>query len=54
MRTRTAVAQARTQTAIRMITAATLGLGHPAHVIDHAYLTANDSAPGQVVLLGSP
>jgi tight adherence protein B len=51
MRTRIAVAQARTQTAIRMITGTTIGLGILLTLIDHTYLTAYDSATGQVVLL---
>jgi Flp pilus assembly protein TadB len=51
MRTRTAVAQARTRTAIRMITAITVGLAGILLVIDRSYLAAYDSATGQVVLL---
>ena len=51
MRTRTAVAQARTRTAIRMITAITVGLALVLLVIDRSYLAEYDSATGQVVLL---
>ena len=51
MRTRIAVAQARTRTAIRMITAITVGLAILLLVIDRAYLASYDSATGQLVLL---
>jgi Flp pilus assembly protein TadB len=51
MRTRTAVAQARTRTAIRMITAITVGLALVLLVIDRPYLADYDSATGQVILL---
>lgn len=51
MRTRTAVAQARTRTAIRMITAITVGLALILLIIDRPYLADYDSATGQVVLL---
>jgi Flp pilus assembly protein TadB len=51
MRTRTAVAQARTRTAIRMITAITVGLALILLVIDRPYLADYDSATGQVILL---
>ena len=51
MRTRTAIAQARTRTATRMITAITVGLALILLVIDRAYLAAYDSATGQVILL---
>jgi len=51
MRTRTAVAQARTRTAIRMITAITVGLALILLIIDRPYLADYDTATGQVVLL---
>ena len=51
MRTRIAVAQARTQTAIRMITGTTLGLAVLLMVIDRSYLAAYDGTTGQIVLL---
>jgi tight adherence protein B len=51
MRTRTAVAQTRTRTAIRMITAITVGLALVLLVIDRSYLADYDSATGQVILL---
>ena len=51
MRTRTAVAQARTRTAIRMITAITVGLAVLLLIIDRSYLANYDSATGQVILL---
>lgn len=51
MRTRTAVAQTRTRTAIRMITAITVGLALVLLVIDRPYLTAYDTALGQLILL---
>jgi Flp pilus assembly protein TadB len=51
MRTRIAVAQARTRTAIRMITAITVGLAGILLVIDRSYLASYDSATGQLVLL---
>ena len=51
MRTRTAVAQARTRAASRMITAITVGLALVLLVIDRPYLADYDSATGQVILL---
>lgn len=51
MRTRIAVAQARTQTAIRMITGTTLGLAVLLMLIDRSYLATYDSTTGQIVLL---
>lgn len=51
MRTRVAVAQARTQTAIRMITATTLGLAALLLLVDRNYLANYDSATGQLILL---
>lgn len=51
MRTRIAVAQARTRTAIRMITVITVGLAVLLLIIDRAYLASYDSATGQLVLL---
>jgi tight adherence protein B len=51
MRTRIAVAQARTQTAIRMITGTTLGLGILLTLVDRSYLSSYNTATGQVVLL---
>jgi tight adherence protein B len=51
MRTRTAVAQARTRTAIRMITAITVGLALVLLLIDRPYLADYNTATGQVILL---
>lgn len=51
MRTRTMVAQARTRTAIRMITATTVGLAAILLIVDRAYLANYDSFVGQLVLL---
>jgi Flp pilus assembly protein TadB len=51
MRIRVTVAQARTRTAIRMITATTLGLAALLLLADRAYLANYDTVVGQVVLL---
>jgi tight adherence protein B len=51
MRSRTAVAQAGTRTAMRIITAATLGLSAILLVIDRAYLANYSSPLGQIILL---
>ena len=51
MRSRTAVAQARTRTAIRMITGTTVALAILLLVIDRAYLASYDTAAGQAILL---
>lgn len=51
MRTRTAVAQARTRTAIRMITATSIGLAVVLLAADRPYLANYDSPTGQIILL---
>jgi Flp pilus assembly protein TadB len=50
MRTRAAVAQARTRTATRMITATALGLAALLLIVDRAYLTPYSTVTGQIVL----
>jgi len=51
MRTRVAVAQARTRTAIRMITATTVGLAALLLIVDRNYLANYNTATGQLILL---
>lgn len=51
MRTRIAVARARTRTAVRIITGATLALAAVLLIADHHYLTPYKTAAGQLTLL---